>query len=269
MFYIDSVNNNKIAVYDLNPEGKKTIFLVHGWPLSHKMFEYQVNVLVDYGYRVITMDLRGFGNSDATAAGYDYDTLATDLYYVIYYMGLCDITLVGFSMGGAIATRYMTLYKGYGVSKLCLWGAAVPSFTKTENNPYGVTIEYVNDLINQVYRDRPKLNKDFGNMLFATNVSEPLRNWFLDISNSASSVGEIGTAISLRDEDLYNELHRICVPTGIFHGEKDKVCNFGFAKIMHREIPNSRLFAFPNAGHAAFYDELDNFNKAFLGFIRK
>lgn len=66
MYYIHSTDNAKIAVYELNPNGYKTVFFVHGWPLSHKMFEYQVNKLVDLGYRVVQIDLRGFGASDET-----------------------------------------------------------------------------------------------------------------------------------------------------------------------------------------------------------
>lgn len=269
MYFINSIDNNQIAVYDLNPLASQTIVLVHGWPLSHRIYEYQQDVLVNLGYRVILIDLRGFGNSEVTADGYEYNQMATDLFYVIRTLNLTNFVLVGFSMGGAIVTRYMTLYNGYGVSKLCLLDAAVPSFTKTQNNPYGVTKEYVNGLIQQAYTDRPKLNKDFGNMLFASNPSQELRDYFQDISNSASGIGTIKTAISLRDEDLFSELPQIYVRTGIFHGKKDKICNYGFATIMKRYIPNAELFTFENGGHATFYDELEKFNKTFIQFIQK
>ena len=43
MYYITSNDKTKIAIFDLNPKGKKTIVLIHGWPLSHKMFEYQLH----------------------------------------------------------------------------------------------------------------------------------------------------------------------------------------------------------------------------------
>ena len=46
MFFISSNDNAKIAVYELNPNGEKTVVLVHGWPLSHKMFEYQIPTLL-------------------------------------------------------------------------------------------------------------------------------------------------------------------------------------------------------------------------------
>lgn len=61
MLYIKSNDGTKIAVYDFNPKGRQTVFLIHGWPLSYKIFEYQINLLTDCGYRVVAVDLRGFG----------------------------------------------------------------------------------------------------------------------------------------------------------------------------------------------------------------
>ena len=53
MFFIQSNDNANIAVYELNSDANKTIVLIHGWPLSHKMFEYQIPELIKNGYRII------------------------------------------------------------------------------------------------------------------------------------------------------------------------------------------------------------------------
>ena len=60
-YYIKVEPNVKIYVEDLNPEGKKTILFLHGWPGSHKLFEYQFDQLPKMGYRCIGIDTRGFG----------------------------------------------------------------------------------------------------------------------------------------------------------------------------------------------------------------
>ena len=269
MYYINSTDNAKIAVYDLNPRGHKTVFLVHGWPLSHKMFEYQVDVLVNLGYRVVSIDLRGFGNSDETATGYTYNQLATDIYSVIMGLNLKDVILVGFSMGGAIAVRYMSMYRGYAVSKLCLWSSAVPSYAKTINNPYGSSKEDANKLLMQAYTDRPKLNEYFGSIFFAKEHSAPIKNWFQRMSDDASSIGQIRTLMSLRDEDVFEDLKYIAVPTGIFHGKEDKICPYEYSKIQKDNIRFSKLYTFENAGHGAFYDDLEEFNNKFIGFLQE
>jgi len=50
------------------------LVLIHGFLNGHS-WEKQVLVLLNAGYRVITYDRRGFGNSSQPSFGYDYDTL--------------------------------------------------------------------------------------------------------------------------------------------------------------------------------------------------
>lgn len=267
MYYIHS-NNTKIAVEDINSNGKETILFIHGWPLNHKMFEYQTDILLKHDFRVIAIDLRGFGMSDTTFKGYSYDQMSNDIYTVISNIGIKKFTLVGFSMGGAIAIRYMNLFKGYKVSKLALLAAAAPVFTRRSDYPYGMSKEDVDLLITQTYLDRPQMISDFGEKFFASKHSDNFREWFKQMSWSNSATGTIATAESLRDEDLRNDLKYIKVPTGIFHGILDQICPFEFAKIIHKGIINSKLYEFKHSGHGIFYDELEYFNECFLSFLQ-
>ena len=267
MFFVNSSDNAKIAVYELNPNGVNTIVLVHGWPLSHKMFEYQIPILLNNNYRIITIDLRGFGKSDETSKGYNYNQFAIDLYYVIYALNLWKFDLLGFSMGGAIVTRYMKMYQGYGVRKLCLLDAAVPSYVRSYCNPYGQSLEDTNNLIKLGLNDRPALNQYFGSIFFYKEQSKPFSEWFYNLSNSASGLGEINSLIALRDENLFDDLKYINVPTGIFHGREDKICSFKMAEIMNRSISNSKLYPFEEAGHGAFYEVKDSLNRELIQFL--
>lgn len=269
MFFINSNDNAKIAVYELNPNESKTIVLVHGWPLSHKMFEYQIPTLLNDNYRIITIDLRGFGNSDVTSTGYNYNQFATDLYYVIYALNLWNFDLLGFSMGGAIVTRYMKMYQGYGVRKLCLLDSAVPSYSKSYANPYGQSVQDTNKLINLGLNDRPALNEYFGSIFFYREQSKPFKEWFQNLNNTASGLGEINSLVALRDENVFDDLKYIHVPTGIFHGKEDKICSFKMAEIMKKNISNSNLYSFEKAGHGAFYEAKDEVNKALMQFLQQ
>ena len=102
MYYLKVNDGAKIAVEDINRDAHKTVVLVHGWPIRKEMYEYQKNILLDRGYRVVSYDIRGFGNSSVPKSGYNYNQLATDLYCVIDNLKVDSVTLVGFSMGGAI-----------------------------------------------------------------------------------------------------------------------------------------------------------------------
>ena len=124
MNFIQTENHVKLFVQDINPTGEKTIVFIHGWPLDHRMFEYQINILPRYGFRCVTFDLRGFGMSDCPWDGYSYTRLAEDIRVITDKLNLNQFILVGFSMGGAIAIRYMSRYAGARVSKLALLAAA-------------------------------------------------------------------------------------------------------------------------------------------------
>ena len=85
----------------------RPIVLIHGFPLSGRSWEKQIPPLLNAGFRVITYDRRGFGNSSQPSGGYDYDTFASDLNRVLTDLDLHDVVLGGFSMGGGEVARYL------------------------------------------------------------------------------------------------------------------------------------------------------------------
>jgi non-heme chloroperoxidase len=271
MVHINS-NGVKIAVFEFNRECSRleggvgeTVMLLHGWPLSHKIFEYQINLLVELGYHVVGVDFRGFGDSDSPACGYDYNQMARDVHAVIKALRLSCVTIAGFSMGGAVALRYMRLFSGWQVRKLLLLAAAAPRFTQTAIFPYGIPARDVDLLIEQANQDRPALCRDFvETKLFAGNHSRAVKNWFIGIAESASGIGTIKAAVSLRDEDGSGDLKCISVPVFIIRGEKDTVVPVAVTDFQHREIRGSVLFSLKNSAHGIFYDELENFNNFFV-----
>jgi non-heme chloroperoxidase len=266
-YYITVERNVNIFVEDLDPGFGKPILFIHGWPLNHKMFEYQFDQLPKMGYRCIGVDLRGFGKSDHPWEGYSYNRLADDIRIVIDTLKLEDITLAGHSMGGAIAIRYMARHVGHKVSKLALIGAAAPVFTRRPDYPYGLTKEDVNKLIEGTYTDRPKMLEGLGDMFFARYVTESFKDWFHGLGIEASGHATAKCAVSLRDEDLRQDLSKIFVPTGIFHGKQDRICPFVLAELMHAGIKGSQLIPFKYSGHGLFYCELEKFNRKLARFI--
>lgn len=213
------------------------------------------------------VDYRGYGKSDAPATGYDYATMASDVHMVVNGLGVKDFTLVGFSMGGAIAIRYAVDYPDDGLKKLVLAGAAAPVFTQRPDYPYGMTKEEVDALIQDTLQDRPKMLEGFGEIFFAKEHSKPMQNWFHHLSLVASSQGTIASAKALRDEDLRDDLQHVAVETLIIHGVHDKICPFEFAEEMEKGIPNARIERFEESGHGTVLDEMEKFNETLLRFI--
>lgn len=264
--YIETGDGVKLFVEDIG-QGRPIVFL-HGWPLNHKMFEYQFITLAEHGFRCIGIDQRGFGLSDAPWEGYSYDRLADDVREVIVQLGVRDAILVGFSIGGAIATRYMARHAGYGISKLVLAGPATPVFVEQPDYPHGSPVKNVTNLIVSAHLDRPKMVQDVGAMFFNKNGSTAFEAWFAALGVSASAQGTLQSLYSLRDEDLRSDLPQIAVPTAIFHGTEDKIAPYELAQLTGAAIPGSITVAFEESGHGLMFDEPSKFNEELLAFIR-
>jgi len=249
----------------------RPIVLIHGWPFSDEMYEYQYNDLINNNFRVIGITLRGFGKSDKPYGAYDYDIHAADIKQVLNKLNIKDAVLGGFSMGGSIAIRYVSLYKSAHVSKLALFGAAAPIWTQREDFPYNFPKSAVDDLIKLNYKDRPKLLTDFAKIFSATETSlnEGIGNWLNGICLSASSYATAQCLIALRDTDLRSDLKKIKIPTVIMHGKKDKICSFDLAEQMKAGIIGSHIVAFEKSGHSMFLEETKKFNAELIKFSGK
>ncbi len=247
----------------------KPVILIHGWPLSDAMYDYQMTELAQKGYRAISITLRGYGKSDQPWGPYNYDVFADDIKAILDQLDIKDATLGGFSMGGPIAIRYMTRHNGAHVAKLALFAAAAPIWTKRADYPYGLDKTQADDLIKAVDTDRTKLLEDFGKIFGKTekSISAGLAAWLYNIGMEASPYAVAQSVVALRDTDLRPELSKINVPTAIFHAVDDKICPFAFAGQMAEGIKNSTIIRFENSGHGLFIEEKDKFNRELMKFV--
>lgn len=267
--YIEVEPNVRLHITDVG-EGRP-IVLIHGWPLSDEMYEYQYNALIKNNFRAIGITLRGFGKSDKPYGAYDYDIHALDIKKVLSKLDVKDAVLVGFSMGGAIAIRYVSKYNGAHVSKLALCGAAAPVWIQHSDFKYNLPKSAVDEFIELSYKDRPQLLSDFGKIFSAreTSLNEGISSWLNGINLSASFYATAQCLIALRDTDLRPDLGKITIPTVIMHGKKDKICSFDLAGQMKAGIKNSHIIAFENSGHSLFLEETPKFNAELIKFAEK
>jgi pimeloyl-ACP methyl ester carboxylesterase len=85
--------------------GGPPVLLLHGWPDSHSLWRHQVEALTAAGYRTITPDLRGFGESDrpADVDAYALPTLAGDVLGTLDHFGVERAHVIGHDWGAALA----------------------------------------------------------------------------------------------------------------------------------------------------------------------
>ncbi|MBO9672101.1 MAG: alpha/beta hydrolase [Sphingobacteriaceae bacterium] len=266
--YIEVEKNVKLHVTDLG-EGQPVV-LIHGWPLSDEMYEYQYQYLSRKGFRVIGITLRGFGKSDKPYGRYDFDVFSDDIKVVLDQLKIKNAVMGGFSMGGAVVLHYITKYDAAHVSKLALFGAAAPSWRKRDGAPYGISESDANGLIAKTMTAREDLIAGFGSAFPAKegNISKNVEKWLENINLQASPYAITESIKALSNIDLRPELAKISIPVAIFHGAQDKLCPFEFAEELKKGIKNSYIVRFENSGHALFVEEAEKFNTALEKFAR-
>ncbi len=252
----------------------KPIVLIHGWPLSKHMWEYQLEPIVDAGLRVVKYDRRGFGHSDKPWTGYDYDTLADDLAAVLEQLDLTDVTLVGFSMGGGEAVRYLGRYGNSRVSQLVLVSSVTPYLVKTDDNPEGVDSSTFNDMIEKLSNDRIAFLDDFGKQFFGVNllnhpVSAPLLEYYRDIAADASPKATKTCVASFAHTDFRSDCQAVTIPTLLIHGSSDKIVPKEVSSDrVAKMIPQAEYLVYEGAPHGLFYTHKDALTRDLIAFAK-
>ncbi|MEW9699461.1 alpha/beta fold hydrolase [Paenibacillus sp. SI8] len=268
-------NGNVIELHYEDVGSGKPIVLIHGWPLSGRSWEKQVPALVGAGYRVITYDRRGFGQSSQPWNGYDYDTFAHDLHKLIVHLDLSDVTLVGFSMGGGEVARYIGTYGTKQVSKAVLAGAIPPYLYKSADNPDGGFDDAaIKGFQDGVQADRLAFLDAFTTNFFAAGdrtdlVSEAFRLYNRDIAAVASPKGTLDCISAFSYTDFREDLVKFNVPTLILHGDADAIVPVEISgQKAHERIAGSQLVVIKGGPHGFNATHAEEFNEALLGFLR-
>ncbi|OAB27312.1 Pimeloyl-ACP methyl ester carboxylesterase [Flavobacterium fryxellicola] len=269
--YVETAPNVKLYVKDYG-QGKPVI-LIHGWPLSNEMWEYQIDTLVQNNFRVIAYDRRGFGKSSHPWDGYDYDTLADDLGAIIEQLNLEQAALVGFSMGGGEVVRYFSRHGGKGVSKAVLISSVTPFQLQTDSNPNGVPQEKYDGMAEQIKADRIGFLDSFGKTFFGVSfiskpISTPLLDYYRMLCSFASPRATLECAKSFSSTDFRGEMASVNVPTLIIHGDEDKTVPIEISsEVATKLIPDNKFIIYEGAPHGLFYIEKDKLNSDLIEFL--
>tara|TARA_R110002020_G_scaffold249927_3_gene463954 strand:- start:104 stop:940 length:837 start_codon:yes stop_codon:yes gene_type:complete len=266
-------NEEPIKLYYEEYGHGKPVILIHGWPLSHQMWEFQIECLVTAGYKVIAYDRRGFGKSDKPWTGYDYDTLAKDLNELIQGLQLSDAILVGFSMGGGEVCRYIGHYGTSNLSKAVLLSSVAGYMLKTDDNRDGLPNETFEEFKRNVRKDRLGFLKEFGNNFVnyddnKDKISEAQLQYNWTIAAHASPKATIDCIDSFGKTDFRGDLKKFDIPTLIVHGDADEVVpKEPTAEQAAGIVKDSKLEIIKNAPHGLVFTHTEKVNKILLDFL--
>jgi non-heme chloroperoxidase len=271
---VGTENSADIELYYEDHGAGQPVVLIHGYPLSGRGWDKQVPALLENGYRVITYDRRGFGQSSQPTAGYDYDTFAADLSTLLEHLDLSDAVLVGHSMGTGEVTRYLGRYGSARVAKGVLVAPIPPFLLQTPDNPDGVPQSLFDGFAAAATADTPAWMKGFLDNFYnfdtlrGTLISDQAfqASWNLAVTASATAaVACIGTWAT----DFRADLPEIDVPILVIQGDADQVLPLDkTGRRLPGLIKDARLVVIEGGPHAIPWTHAGQVNTALLGFLR-
>ncbi|MEV7568595.1 alpha/beta fold hydrolase [Streptomyces tanashiensis] len=269
-------NTNPVELYFEDQEAGQPVVLIHGFPLDGHSWERQSAALLDAGYRVITYDRRGFGQSSQPTSGYDYDTFAADLNTVMETLDLNDAVLVGFSMGTGEVARYVSTYGSGRVAKVAFLASLEPCLLKSDDNPDGVAPrEFFDGVVAAVKADRYAYYTAFFNDFYnldenlGTRISEEAvrHSW-----NTAARGGSFAASAAPATwyTDFRADIPAVDVPALILHGTADRILPAeGTARPFHTALPSADYVEIEGAPHGLLWTHAEEVNTALLAFLAK
>lgn len=277
------VNTRLLGLKDVNVHIEDTggdgrpVVLIHGWPLSGASWKEQIDELRNAGFRVITYDRRGFGQSDKPKTGYDYDTLADDLAGLIEALELTDVSLVGFSMGGGEVARYITNHGSEKLHSVVFAAAVPPMMMKTDDNPDGpLDTAKAEEMTANLTKDEQAFYDQFTKEFFSANadgtilVTEEQRLEAVELTKQADKTAALEAMQSFATTDFREDLLNVTVPTLVLHGDADGTVPFeGSGERTHKAIPHSEVHVIAGGPHGINVSHKDEFNEVLITFLNK
>jgi len=257
-------NGVKLAYY-VHGEGEPTLVFVVAWIGTAELWIPQVNYF-SQNFKMVTVDMRGAGESDKPADNYTLDLYVDDLNSIIEELQEKNIVLVGESMGASIAIKYVTKYPGK-VSKLVLM-SGTPKMISTNDFPHGLSSEVLDRLLTLAQESYSRFVRYFIELIFPEPGTEYLKEWGFGMCQKTPEEIAMNSANNFMKEDLRPLLGKIDIPTLILHGENDVVDPLEGAKYMHEKIPGSEMYIFKGKGHCPSITAADKFNKILEEFVK-
>ena len=273
---VGTENSADIEIHYNDHGTGKPIVLIHGYPLDGNSWERQEWVLLQNGYRCISYDRRGFGQSSQPTTGYDYDTFAADLKALLDHLALDqDVVLAGFSMGTGEVTRYLGTHGSAGVSKAALFGVIPPFLLQTDDNPQGVPQD-VFDGIKQTVSGRPlRLVRRVLRRLLQHRRARARAHrrrgaaGGFQVAAGASPYASYA-CVDTWLTDFRGDLPKIDVPTLVVHGTADRILPFEAtaARLRDEQLIADLTFVTVEGGpHNIGWTHPDEVNRALLDFL--
>ncbi|WP_030623041.1 alpha/beta fold hydrolase [Streptomyces sclerotialus] len=260
-----TVNDATLSYDDLGPADGMPFVLVHGHPFNRTLWTPQAEALAAAGYRVITPDLRGYGDSSVTPGKVLLSCFADDIAGLLDHLGIERVVIGGVSMGGQITMEFHRRYPRR-VRALLLSDTSYSAETAEGK-------EFRNSLADRLLAEGMDgyAGEVIDKMLASYNVAA-LPDVAARVLGMMRATDPRGAAAALRGRaerpDYRETLAAVVVPTLIVVGADDVYTPVAEAEAIGRLVPHATLSVIEGAGHLPGAEQPERFNTVLLDFLR-
>jgi haloacetate dehalogenase len=272
---------NKIKMHFVEAGDGPAVFLLHGFPETWFAWRKQIPVLAQH-YHLIVPDLRGYGDTEKPATGYDKRTMATDIYELMHHLGIDKIALIGHDRGARVGTRFAKDYR-QAIDRLAVLDN-IPTrvifetlnaerakrqwfflFNQIPDLPEALIADHVEIWLRHFYRTwsyNPEMMSDEEVAVYVKAYSQPgaLRGAFDDYRAGPEDVAQ----------DKADADQLIDCPTLALWGANSEVVPglFNVMEIWHGMAHNVQGVEIPQCGHLPPEEQPEAVSNALLNFLK-
>ena len=248
--------------YDRVGAGPAVLF-VHGWTCNRTFWKPQVQAFRDR-YTVITVDLRGHGESSRPRTGYTIGAVVGDLEHLVRALAVPGVALVGWSMGGVLAQE---LARRLGDRVTALGLVCTPAGGLTHPKTRRAEAERTAEIESAIAAHFREFTRRFAVNLFKAGMTSPLYPWAVRQVRKTPPHVAAACFDAPPMAETRRHLRELRVPTAVMHGRHDTVVPLGNGEYLASHIPGARLMVFEESGHAPFLEEPEAFNAALRALL--
>lgn len=235
------------------------VVLLHAASGSSRNWEYQVAAFTAAGFRCIAYDRRGWGRSVSDAAGAQPGTAADDLQGLMDYLKIGSFHLIATAAGGSVALDYAVSFP-----------ERLRSLVIADAAGGAVQDEQFQEMTRRIrpagFDAMPVEFRELGPSYRASNP-DGTRRW-MELERM-SRQSPPAPAQAPKNRITFSQLEKLRVPILFITGDADLSAPPPILRFFAERIKKSESVIIPEAGHSAYWEQPQTFNRAVLEFIRK
>jgi pimeloyl-ACP methyl ester carboxylesterase len=272
------INDTKIC-YEVHGEGHPLV-LIHGFAMYKDFWKWHIN---DFSkeFRMITLDLRGCGDSEHPFEPYSMSVLANDVKELLDYLDVRKAHIGGHSFGGMVA-QHFALNHHERLNKLILMStfanlpldkSGLDMYQESQLSFYNAKVKDPTKAFWDKMKQRfsrsfyKEMNQDITKVFHNKFTTEELM--LLEQTKGTSKPQDILNQIyAIANHNTLNRLHEIQNETIIMAATKDRIVSSLASELLNDKIPNSEIFMFKSS-HFFMLEEAPEFISIVLNFLKE